>query len=172
MVLPIAIGRVPSPPAGLFSRHRRDHFRRDPASPMSHKHPRDGANTNKGPRNSVCEANLRKSPEERRLLALRRCVGAIHLRGWRSCTQGGRGQAAQSSSIDRLKPVDWYVVVGRDGVSPCLRPSSDGRCGADLNPPEHHNKHARHRDRDRKIEESVTHEIPLSPRGRCPVEPW
>ena len=35
----------------------------------------------------------------------------------------GRG----TGSIDRLKPLDWHVVVGRDGVV-SLRPSSGG-CG-------------------------------------------
>ena len=41
----------------------------------------------------------------------------------------GRG----TGSIDRLKPLDWHVVVGRDGVV-SLRPSSGG-CGGTARPP-------------------------------------
>jgi hypothetical protein len=71
------------------------------------------------------------------------------------------------SSIDRLKLLDGRVLAGHDGISPRLHPSG-GRCGTDLHP-EHRDKYARHRDRDSKIEDSITHEIPPITSGQVPV---
>jgi hypothetical protein len=82
-------------------------------------------------------------------------------------------------SIDRLNPLNWHVVVGRNGISLCLRPSSGACCGARETRPEHHDEHARHRKSQLEIEQNIAHEKspyrlgdkrPSNPGGSYPIK--